>query len=227
MPLILIHLLSVEHLPNYAAYDDSKDTVVLKHYFIISCKRNAFKYHTSFSLLENGVVLYLIFPLTRSHKVLIIVPHPCPNVPSLTAESSALMRPFRWQSIAQSTSLTWVFLLFFSFDVIFRILHANEDVLNVLFFWFLWQDSSQMLFRSCGAIVHDNECREPVINFSEDTRCVYHTMMPSMPPPPLKDQVVTYSSTQFAYFCFWFNFDLYFYKRFKWSTLLLFMWMMK
>jgi len=99
--------------------------------------------------------------------------------------------------------------------------------LECAFFWFLWQDSSQMLFRSCGAIVHDNECREPVINFSEDTRCVYHTMMPSMPPPPLKDQVATYSSTQFAYFCFWFNFDLYFYKRFKWSTLLLFMWMMK
>lgn len=58
--------------------------------------------------------------------------------------------------------------------------HCTKHVLN---------DSSQMLFRSCGAIVHDNECREPVINFSEDTRCVYHTMMPSMPPPPLKDQV--------------------------------------
>ena len=51
-----------------------------------------------------------------------------------------------------------------------------------------------MLFRSCGAVVHDNECREPVINFSEDTRCVYHTMMPSMPPPPLKDQVVAHIS---------------------------------
>lgn len=37
-----------------------------------------------------------------------------------------------------------------------------------------------MLFRPCGAIVHDNECREPVINFGEDTRCVYHTMMPPL-----------------------------------------------
>ncbi len=37
-----------------------------------------------------------------------------------------------------------------------------------------------MLFRPCGAIFHDNECKEPVINFSENTRCVYHTMMPPM-----------------------------------------------
>lgn len=37
-----------------------------------------------------------------------------------------------------------------------------------------------MLFRPCGALVHDNECREPVINFSENTRCVYHTMMPPL-----------------------------------------------
>ena len=60
MPLILIHLLSVEHLPNYAVYEDSKDTVALKHYFIISCKRNAFKYHTTNLFLENGGFLFNI-----------------------------------------------------------------------------------------------------------------------------------------------------------------------
>lgn len=37
-----------------------------------------------------------------------------------------------------------------------------------------------MLFRTCGAIVHDNECKEPVINFSENHRCVYHAMMPDL-----------------------------------------------
>lgn len=36
-----------------------------------------------------------------------------------------------------------------------------------------------MLFRTCGATVHENECKEPVINFSESHRCVYHTMMPT------------------------------------------------
>lgn len=46
-----------------------------------------------------------------------------------------------------------------------------------------------MLFRPCGAIVHDNECKEPVINFSENTRCVYHTLMP---PLVLIEQVVLY-----------------------------------
>nr|CAH0110541.1 unnamed protein product [Daphnia galeata] len=49
--------------------------------------------------------------------------------------------------------------------------HCTRHVLN---------DSSQMLFRPCGAIFHDNECKEPVINFSENTRCVFHTMMPPM-----------------------------------------------
>lgn len=51
------------------------------------------------------------------------------------------------------------------------------------------QDSSQMLFRPCGAVYHDNECREPVINFSEDTRCVLHTMMP---PFLLSEQVCSH-----------------------------------
>ena len=44
-----------------------------------------------------------------------------------------------------------------------------------------------MLFRPCGAVLHDDDCKEPVINFSEDTRCVYHTVLP--PLVPLNQQV--------------------------------------
>ena len=37
-----------------------------------------------------------------------------------------------------------------------------------------------MLFRTCGAVINDNHCKEPVIDLSDDARCVYHTVMPPM-----------------------------------------------
>ena len=130
---------------------------------------------------------YVIFNWLRSHKVSITDLHLSQSALLLTAESSALTPHFRSQNIALSTSSVWVyFATFFSKS-------SHPCVFKLIIQYFLLpQDSMQLLFRSCGATVHDNECREPVINFSEDTRCVYHTMMPSMPSPPtpLKDQQV-------------------------------------
>jgi len=51
--------------------------------------------------------------------------------------------------------------------------HCSRHVLS---------DSSQMLYRPCGFALNDQDCKEPVINFSEDTRCVYHTILPPLAP---------------------------------------------
>ena len=52
-----------------------------------------------------------------------------------------------------------------------------------------------MLYRPCGFALNDQDCKEPVINFSEDTRCVYHTILP--PLAPLNEPVI---SNNFFYF---------------------------
>ena len=46
-----------------------------------------------------------------------------------------------------------------------------------------------MLFRPCGAAVDDSECKEPVVDFSESTRCVYHSLMPPFTLPILSETV--------------------------------------
>ena len=39
-----------------------------------------------------------------------------------------------------------------------------------------------MLYRPCGSTLDDTDCKEPVINFSDITRCVYHTILPPLAP---------------------------------------------
>ena len=58
--------------------------------------------------------------------------------------------------------------------------HCLRHVLN---------DNNQMLFRPCGAAVDDSECKEPVVDFSESTRCVYHSLMPPFTLPILSETV--------------------------------------